>query len=144
MNGAINMDQSAVNNTLIGLMGIASIPFIISLIIFILWLYFGFGTLTRLTDIKYLLKDIIYILEKNNTSDELADDPYEMPANMPADIEPEVIVPAEIKEETPSLAVRVGTELDALRKPSKAFIWALGIATVVFVALMAIAFYINR
>lgn len=138
------MDQSAVNGALTGIMGITSILFIIPLIIFIIWLWFGIGTLERLTDIKYLLKDIINILEKDNTSDELDDNPYERPANMPADIEPEAIVPAEIKEETPSLAARVGTELVALRKPSKAFIWVLGIAAVVFVALMAIAFYINR
>jgi hypothetical protein len=40
----------------------------ITLIIFLLWLYFGAGTLSRLTDIKYKLNDIEQAIKNSNNS----------------------------------------------------------------------------
>lgn len=133
------MDQSAVNDALIGLMGIASIPLIIALIIFFIWLSFGIGTLTRLTDIKYLLDDIKVALENNNSSDVSSEVAHEMPANIPVAVEPEESI-----EEKPSILVNVANELIDLKKPSKVFIWLLGIIAALFIILMIIALFLNR
>ncbi len=64
------MQQSEVDQVFIDLIGIASIPFVITLIIFIIWLYFGIGTLMRLTDIKYLLEEIKYNQETRDYKSE--------------------------------------------------------------------------
>jgi|GEM_PF-1490615 hypothetical protein len=133
------MPQSANNDWLIGLIGVASIPLIIAFIIFIIWLIFGIGTLTRLTDIKYLLDDIKVALENNNTSDVSSEVADETPANIPVAIEPEEPI-----EEKPSILANVANELIDLKKPSKVFIWILGTTAVVFIALMVVAFFLNR
>jgi len=136
------MPQSANNDlvsALTGLVGIATIPIVIALIIFCLWLYFGIGTLTRLTDIKYLLDDIKNALENDNANDVSSEATREMSANISAATELEVAI-----EETPSVAVKVGTALKGLKKPSKIFIWLLGIIAVIFVTLIVIAYLINN
>lgn len=133
--------QQAFNNSMMGIIGIATIPFIIAFIIFCLWLYFGFGTLTRLTDIKYKLDDLIDAIRDNG----------KVAPNYTNNV-PDKVTNTEIKTEPQSLkhvepsafATEISRELQGLRKPSKFFVISLGSSFVLAILLLVLALILNR
>jgi hypothetical protein len=109
------MDQSTFNDYLMKLFTTSSIPFVVGVIIFCLWLYFSIGMITRLTDIRYKLEDIHDAMKTKDVS-----------------TNKKVVV-----------AVKEATQFEDgfrnLRKPSRTFIMVLVAAIVVFVVLLIIA-----
>jgi len=127
------MQQSEINQAFINLIGIASIPFVIALIIFIIWLWFGIGTLMRLTDIKYLLQDIKYNLEMKDYKSKIVDI-----KETHVDETTETDELEDTIDKNRESNVEVSNIIKDLKNPSKSFLWLLGALVFIFIILLGI------
>ena len=127
------MDQllgEAFTNALTGAYILGIISFVVPFIIFCLWLYFGIGTLTRLTDIKYKLDDILDALKANKNPD----------SEMVSGVIPKT-------EETSSakpLAVNLKKEIMSLRMPTKRFVFTIAGLLVISTAMILTIFLLTE
>lgn len=134
------MDQPTSNDLMMilaGFGGLAFVLFLIPFIIFCLWLYFGFGTLTRLTDIKDLLEDIRNTLENNNSSSQshvVYDAPVFTPAAQQSNVSP---------EESSGIEANKTSIVGTLKKPSAGFLWLIGTVIVVFISVIIVGLVSN-
>lgn len=124
---------------------LAGIPILITLllplIIFILWLTFGIGTLTRLTDIKYKLDDLIDAVKASgNVTPSILNLPTDKVDSPEKKLEPEIRV-----DTGPSpFTVELSKEIHSLKKPSKFLIISLGSSFVLAVFIIVLTLIINH
>ncbi|HRN97367.1 MAG TPA: hypothetical protein PLZ58_02900 [Candidatus Saccharibacteria bacterium] len=108
------------------LMGIGI--FLFPIIVFILWLYFGFGNLTRLTDIKYKLDELLYTLKDMNSdntkpSNEAASKvPSDALENVDDKLQTENTVKKSRNEAVRIATYSIAEDIKKLKKPSSLFI----------------------